>query len=174
MRIVIVGTSCAGKTTLGGQLSKQLGIPYTDLDDLHWNPGWIETPFEEFVQKVQAVTSQEKWIISGNYSKVRDSIWTQATHLIWLNYSFPVVMTRALKRTFKRSLTGELICNGNIETLSKAFLTRDSILWWVIKTYQRRKREIKKTLESGKYNHLKVSELQSFKDSKKMISELSR
>jgi len=160
MRIVIVGTSCAGKTTLGRDLGARLDHPYTDLDDLHWNPGWIETPFELFSQKVQAVTSQEKWIISGNYSKVRDHVWTHATHLIWLNYSFPVVMTRALKRTFKRSLTGELICNGNTETLSKAFLSKDSILWWVIKTYKRRKREIVSTLKSGKYQHLKVVEVQ--------------
>lgn len=51
MRIVIVGTSCAGKTTLGKKLAQESGIPYTDLDDLHWNPGWTETPHDQFVEK---------------------------------------------------------------------------------------------------------------------------
>ncbi|GAB4011383.1 MAG: hypothetical protein Fur0010_05750 [Bdellovibrio sp.] len=67
MRIVIVGTSCADKSTLGKKLSSESGIPYTDLDDLHWNPGQIETPREIFEEKVKSVTAQEKWIISGNY-----------------------------------------------------------------------------------------------------------
>ncbi len=40
-RIVIIGATGSGKTTLARQLAQTYGLPYTDLDDLYWNPGWV-------------------------------------------------------------------------------------------------------------------------------------
>ena len=41
----------------------------------------------------------DRWVIDGNYGKVRDVIWPRTTAVIWLlNYSFPVVFSRALGR----------------------------------------------------------------------------
>lgn len=39
-RIQVIGASCAGKTTLGRALSARLDLPFTDLDELWWSPGW--------------------------------------------------------------------------------------------------------------------------------------
>ena len=40
MRIVVVGTSGVGKTTLAKDIAAALAIPHVELDALHWDPGW--------------------------------------------------------------------------------------------------------------------------------------
>ena len=160
LRVVIVGTSCAGKTTMSGKLSDALSIENTDLDDLHWLPKWQEREVSEFRFLVEEVANRDAWIIAGNYRPVKDLIWPRATHIIWLNYSFPRVFWRALKRTFVRSITRKPVCNGNYESIFKALFTRDSILYWVISTHKRRRREFRKVLGKGHYENATVVELQ--------------
>jgi len=41
-RTVVVGSSCAGKTTFAAALSARLGVPHVQLDALHWLPDWVE------------------------------------------------------------------------------------------------------------------------------------
>lgn len=41
-RILIIGDSCSGKTTMGRRISTQTGIPHLDLDEIHWLDNWTE------------------------------------------------------------------------------------------------------------------------------------
>jgi hypothetical protein len=68
-------------------------------------------------------------------------VWPRATSIVWLNLRFATVFARALRRTMRRSLTGEELYAGNRESLGRAFLSRESILLWVLQTYGRRRRE---------------------------------
>ncbi|KAG8702636.1 hypothetical protein FRC08_003356 [Ceratobasidium sp. 394] len=84
-RIAIVGNSGTGKTTLAVELSELLGIPYLSLDEVHWQPGWVETPAEEFRQKVEAflLSHPDGWIIDGNYQrKVGTVVQDMATDVL--------------------------------------------------------------------------------------------
>ena len=146
-RIVIIGTSCSGKTTLGAELSRVLDIPHIELDDIHWRPGWIEIPNEEMRDLVLKEIEKDTWIVVGNYGFVRDIIWSRADTIIWLNYSFPVVWLRALKRTIRRVFIKDVVCNGNVETFKRSFFRSDSILLWVLTTFHRRRRETPKLLK---------------------------
>ena len=101
-RITVVGTSGSGKTTLAQQLATQLNYPCTDLDVIHWGPNWTPSPAEEFREKVRGALQADCWVLAGNYSAVRDLVWMRADTLIWLDYSFPVVFWRLLRRTLKR------------------------------------------------------------------------
>ena len=159
MRIAIVGCSCAGKSTMARKIGAELGIRVVDLDDLHWLPGWKEVPDEELRVKVEEFTAEEEWVTAGNYRVVRDIIWGRATHIIWLNYSFRVVWSRALWRTFSRVFTRELVCNGNRESLRLALFSKESILLWVLQTYSKRKVEFADLLKESKYSHIEVMEL---------------
>ncbi len=93
-RIVVIGTTCAGKTTLARALGEKLGIPHVELDALYWGPGWEALPTEAFRSAVADALSGETWTTDGNYSKVQDIIWGRADTLIWLDYAFPVIMGR--------------------------------------------------------------------------------
>src|SRR5208282_1090204 len=97
VRIVVVGTSGAGKTTLAKAIAARLAIPHIELDALEWGPGW--TPLsavdpDALVRRVDAATAADAWVMDGNYGLVRDLTWQRATHLVWLDYHRPVIMMR--------------------------------------------------------------------------------
>ncbi len=138
-RISIVGTSCAGKSTLAQQLADRFDLTHVQLDALAWGPDWQMR--DDFEQRVDDAVAQPKWIIDGNYSKVRDRIWERATTVVWLNYSFPRVFARSIRRTVRRVVRKEKLFADNVETFHGAFLdVRYGILWWVIRTHGKLRR----------------------------------
>ena len=56
-RILIVGTTASGKSTLAQTLSAQLNLPHINLDALHWGPNW--TKRDSFEDEVQAALESE-------------------------------------------------------------------------------------------------------------------
>ena len=139
MKIYIIGTSCSGKTTLARNIAEKLNITHIELDQLWWLPNWQEREREEFREIVEAkLTSEENWVIDGNYRRIRDMIIPRVDHIIWLNLPFYLVFSRSITRTIKRIITRESICNGNHENLS-ALLSADGMPAWVIRTYKIRK-----------------------------------
>jgi adenylate kinase family enzyme len=150
-RVMVVGTSCSGKTTFARDLATRLDTPHVELDALYWLPGWIEREPSAFLSLIDEKTAGERWVIDGNYRTARDRLWPRATAVIWLDYAFPLVLWRAVTRTFHRAATGQDICNGNRETWRKALFSRDSILLWVITSYHRRKRDYTALFDSNDY-----------------------
>ena len=157
-RVVVIGTSCSGKTTFAGQVSGVLGVPHIELDAIHWLPKWQERPTEEFRELTALAVAADQWVADGNYRMVRDIVWARATSVIWLNYSFPLVIWRALSRTITRSVGGQVLYSGNKESLRMAFLSRESIVWWVISTYRRRRREFPVLFQKQEFRHLNIIE----------------
>ena len=156
--MVVIGTSCSGKTTLAGHIAGILTVPHIELDAIHWLPEWRERPTEEFRELTASAVAGDRWVADGNYSIVRDIVWARATSIIWLNYSFPLVIWRALCRTITRSVNGQVLFSGNKESLKMAFLSRDSIIWWVITTYSRRLREYPVLFQDQDFRHLNIIE----------------
>ena len=139
-RIVIVGSTGSGKTTLAKELSQLVGAPHVELDALNWGPNWTAAPAEVFRARVAEAVSADRWIVEGNYHVVRDIVWPRADCIVWLNYSLPLVLSRLVRRTTRRVLTAEPCCNGNRESLRMA-LSKESILLWALQTYHRRRKE---------------------------------
>jgi len=167
-RVVVVGCSGSGKTTFARQLAQLLGTPHIELDALYWLPNWVPRPDDEFRTVVAEAVSQAQWVTDGNYRAVRDLVWSRATAVIWLNYTFPMVFGRVLRRTLQRTLSHEELFTGNRESLRRSFLSRNSILWWVITTYQRRRRQYRALFDqpaAGSYARVELhhpSEAQHF------------
>ena len=169
-RVVVIGTSCSGKTTFAKGLARVLNRHHIELDAINWLPGWTERPPEEFRRLVEEATAQDEWVVDGNYSRVREVVWSRATALIWLDYSFHVVIWRALSRTLRRSISREILFSGNRESLRMTFLSRDSILLWILKTYRRRRREYSKMLQET--DDVKVGVLTSPEDASRFLAEV--
>ena len=171
-RVVVVGTSCSGKSTLARQLSRALAAPNIELDAIHWQPNWRPRPAEEFRQLVSEAVVEERWVIDGNYSVSRDIVWGRATAIIWLNYSFRVVLWRTLYRTIRRVISREELFSGNRETFRQSFLSRDSIILWALSGYWRRRRAYRQILDEGAYPHLRVIELRKPADAESLVASL--
>jgi adenylate kinase family enzyme len=170
-RIVIVGTSCSGKTTLARQLAHALDLRHVELDRLNWGPDWTKRP--DFRERVHDAVGADRWVVDGNYSEVRDLVWPRATAIVWLNLPFHVVLAQALLRTFRRILMKDRLYAGNRETFAKAFFDRDSILLWVLRSYHRRRRDYRLTLTTEKLPHMEIVELGSRRAATAFASRLS-
>lgn len=172
-RISVVGTSGSGKTTLARQISQHLAIPHVELDALHWEPNWTEAPTEVFRKRVEQSLSGNRWVVDGNYSKVRDVIWSRADTVVWLDYTLPVIMTRLLRRTWRRVVKQEKLWSGNQETWQQTF-SRDSILLWALRTYQKNREKYSTLFTQSEYTHLKTVHLKSPKTTSDWLSRLAK
>lgn len=168
-RIAVVGTSCAGKSTLARALAAHLDAPHIELDAIYWGPNWTPIDATEFRSRVDDITSQPRWVCDGNYGTVRDLVWRRADTIVWLNYSFPLVLGRALRRTVKRCFSKASLFSGNRESFRMSFLSRDSILLWVLRTHWARQREYPEQFTEAQHSHLQVVELRTQAETRRFL-----
>ena len=171
-RVVVIGSSCSGKSTFARQLSKRLDIKHVELDQLHWKPNWEERPDDDFRTLVESEVSGEKWIVDGNYSVVRNLVWPKATTIVWLNYPFTLVLYRTIKRSIIRAVTKEPLFAGNVETIRQSFFSKHSIIWWVIKTYHKKRAAYPGHLERYFESGVGIIELKRPGETSRFIEEL--
>jgi adenylate kinase family enzyme len=173
-RIVVVGTTSSGKSTLAKKLAAKINASFIDLDALHWEPNWQEAPDEVFRERVRKTTQALTWVVAGNYHATRDLIWPRAEIIIWLDYSLPRIFWQLTRRTFSRWWKHELLWGTNYENLSTHFKlwSQESLYHWLFKTYWRRKREIPQLLSQPEYQHLKLLRLGSPKETSKWLESL--
>ncbi len=157
-RIVIVGTTSAGKSTLAQQIADRFGYHFIELDALHWEPNWQEAPLDIFRARVENATQAPAWTVAGNYHIARDLIWPRAEAVIWLDYSLPLIFGRLWKRTWRRWWYQEELWNGNRENIWTHFKlwSTDSLFHWLFRTYWRRKREYPELLSLPENQHLEL------------------
>jgi len=170
--ISVVGTTGSGKTVTGGLLARSLGVPLVELDSLYWGPDWTPVPLPVFRARVIQALRGPTWVCDGNYSRVRDVVWSRADTVAWLDYPLPVIMRRLLHRTLRRALTHEELWQGNQESLRMSFLSRDSILLWALRTYRRRRREYPSLLQDPAHAHLRAVRLRSPSATRKWLEQL--
>ena len=105
-RIAVVGSPGAGKSTLAIQLGQMLGLRVCHLDQLWWQPGWVEAGHEAFDAELARVVAEDEWIIDGNYSRTLDVRLSRAEAAIMLDFPRSLCMYRVLKRV--------LVSRGNV------------------------------------------------------------
>lgn len=157
-RIVVIGNSAAGKTTLARQFADQLACPHVELDALYWGPGWKPVAAGEFRARVAGAVAGNDRISDGNYAPVRDLIWPRATTFVWLNLPLRVVLVRGIRRSLRRAWTGEPLFAGNCETVRKA-LAWGGVPAWIVRMHGRRRREFRKLLAAEHHQGKRVFEL---------------
>ena len=157
-RVVVIGTTSSGKSTLAERLAKQLDLNFIELDALHWEADWAEASLEEFRERVEQATKAKRWIVAGNYHVVRDIVWPKAEAVIWLDYSLGRIFWQLTRRTFTRWRTRELLWGKNRERFWPHFKlwSQESLFHWLLKTYWRRKRETPELLALPEHKHLRV------------------
>lgn len=140
-RIRIRGTSGSGKSTLAKELAQITGYTRIEIDAIHWLPEWQERDLEETKQLLEQATQGDQWILEGNYRKQTAHIAHRADTTIWLDYPFLLVLRQIVSRTLRRTLKKEVLWNGNKESFTKGFFSKDSIILWAITTHTKNRRQ---------------------------------
>jgi shikimate kinase len=140
-RIVVIGVSGNGKTTLAKHAAAKLGVPHVELDRLMHLPGWTEASDEQFRASVDEATRGDGWVTCGSYeNKLGTFLYDRADEVVWLDQPLPLVLTRLLKRTLRDIVTRRDMFNGNRQTWSGAFGGRDSLFGYAIRMHFRRRK----------------------------------
>lgn len=110
-RIIILGPSGSGKSSLAMALHRAMDLPVVHLDQLHHLPGteWVPRPAAEFTALHDAAIAGERWVVEGNYSRLLPQRIARATGLILLDVSAPISLFRYVRRCwFERDRAGSL------------------------------------------------------------------
>ncbi len=161
-RILVVGSTNAGKTTMARRLGGRLDVPHVELDALFWEPGWTEAADDVFRQRVRDATAGDRWIVCGNYSRAQDVMWSRADTLVWLDLPLRTILRRAITRTIRRSiLRTDLWGTGNREYIRNLWSADDSLYKWAKQNYASRRERYTAVLSDPDSAHLTVVRLTS-------------
>ena len=104
-RILILGRTGSGKTTLARQLAAALHVPHIELDSLYFGSDFSTAPLPVLRERTRAAVAGERWVTDGNKRAVRDLVWPRADTIVWLDYPFSVSVWRLAKRARRRTST---------------------------------------------------------------------
>ncbi len=172
-RISVVGTTGSGKSTVARQISRHLQLPYVELDALYWDENWTGVPEQVFRARVAAAINAERWVIDGNYSRIRHLVWERAEAVVYLDYSFVRTFWQLFRRTIRRSIQREELWHGNREDLRKSFFSKDSIMLWMLRSYHRRRTKYRELIQQPENAHLHFVHLKTPQTTEAWLSSLS-
>jgi hypothetical protein len=142
MKIAVTASaSGSGKTTVGRELARRLGVPFVELDALVHGPNWTETPDDELRELLAPVLAGEGWVIDGGYRrKIGDLVLGQADVVVWIDLPLHVWLPRLLRRTGRRLSGREEIWNGNRESVKGAIGGWNALIPYAIRMHFSRRR----------------------------------
>ncbi|NYE94128.1 adenylate kinase family enzyme [Psychromicrobium silvestre] len=152
-RVLIYGVTGSGKSTLALRLSTLTGFEAHLVDEeIGWLPGWQGRPEAQMRELAAELAAGESWIFDSTYSKFRDLLLSRTELIIGLDYPRSLTLFRLIRRTVRRIVRREQVCNGNVETWAKVF-SSDSILIWHFKSFTRKRRAMREFAAQAAMDH---------------------
>ena len=99
-RVLVLGNAGSGKSTLARELARVLGVPVMHLDALFWQPGWRETPRDEWKRCVAGLLMNDGWVMDGNYLGTLPERLAAADTAVLLDVSRVRCLYRVARRGF--------------------------------------------------------------------------
>lgn len=141
-RIMVYGVTGSGKSRLAEELSRRIGVPWTSVDDLTWEPGWVPVPVDEQTRRITEICRRDEWILDSGYSAWIEVPLDRVQLIVGLDYPRLLSLGRLLRRTIVRAFSRQTVCNGNRESLRLA-VGRESIVRWHFRSFARKRRRMR-------------------------------
>ena len=162
-RIVIVGRTGSGKTTLARELAAALDVPHVELDALYFGPDFSTVPLPLLRERTSAAIAGERWVTDGNKSAVRDLVWPRADTIVWLDYPLAVSLWRLGRRALWRAsvIQAQASEPGTKKGLPQQFLSAAKGVLTALRSHRGQRREYPIMFAAPENQHLAVVRLRS-------------
>lgn len=123
-RIMVIGCSGGGKSTLAQALAHHFDLVYFSIDrDILWLPGWVQRSKEEQRQRIVERIAGERWIMDGTSTSTFDIRLPRTDIVIWVRMPRLLCVWGVLTRWLKHlGRTRPEMAPGCIEKVDWQFL----------------------------------------------------
>jgi energy-coupling factor transporter ATP-binding protein EcfA2 len=174
-RILVVGRTGSGKTTLARELAAAIGVPHIELDSLYFGPDLSTAPLPVLRERTRAAVAAERWVTDGNKRSVRDLVWTRADTIIWLDYPVYVSLSRLARRARTRALA-----LGNQAARSRRWAALPGLLLaaargviTALRSHRGQRREYPRMFAEPANGHLAVARLRSPRATREWLAQVA-
>jgi len=178
-RIIVIGNTSTGKSTVAARLADLIGGKHIELDALHWLPDWQKPADEDFEAAIRlAVDEAPRWTTSGNYLRHTLAItWPLADTLIWLDLPLRTIVPRVISRNWRRWRNNELLWGTNREDFSrhlKLWDQQESLISFAIRQQRPKQRQHTALLADPRWSHLQRHHLRSTAEVARFLEQVER
>lgn len=178
-RILVLGRTGSGKTTLARELAAAIGVPHVELDALYFGADLSTVPLALLRERTSAAVAGERWVTDGNKSAVRDLVWPRADTVIWLDYPLPVCLWRLGKRAVWRTSVIKAQAaqekaggTGGTAGLPRRLLTAARGVVTALRSHRGQRRRYPKMFAQAENRHLAVVRLRSPRATRRWLDRI--
>lgn len=92
-KVIVIGSSGAGKSTFARKLRDKTGLPLYYLDMLWHKPDRTTVSREAFDAQLEELLKRDKWILDGNFQRTLETRLKVCDTVFLLDYSLEVCLT---------------------------------------------------------------------------------
>jgi adenylate kinase family enzyme len=101
-RILILGNSGSGKTTMARALHDEYGLPHLDLDAIAWAEPGERLPLAESVAALESFArAHRSWVVEGSYASLARAALPLCTELRFLNPGIEACVANCQRRPWE-------------------------------------------------------------------------
>ncbi|MDH7800689.1 MULTISPECIES: AAA family ATPase [unclassified Rhizobium] len=101
-RIMVVGCSGGGKSTLSQKLASAFGLRYISMDrEVFWLSGWQARPREEQRQRIAVIVTEDRWLMDGSNPSSFDMRLPRTDIVLWVRMPRWLCLWGAISRIIK-------------------------------------------------------------------------
>ena len=94
-KIIVIGSSGAGKSTFARSLKEITDLPLYHLDMIWHKPDQTHVSRDEFDRVLNDILIREKWIIDGNYQRTMEVRLQHCDTVFLLDYPLDICLSGA-------------------------------------------------------------------------------
>jgi energy-coupling factor transporter ATP-binding protein EcfA2 len=173
-RILVLGRTGSGKTTLARELAAAVGVPHIELDALYFGADFSTAPLPLLRERTRAAVAGDSWVTDGNKAAVRDLVWPRADTIVWLDYPLVVSLWRLGKRALRRTseLSSRSATSNSTPSLPRQLLSAARGVLTALSSHRGQRRRYPRLLAQPENAHLAVVRLRSPRATRRWLTSV--